>query len=114
MPKRQDWFSANERLISPMEDLINHDLRVNLIAMSRISSSSTQQKGASKPERRVKECPESVPEERLWLMKATLAVLLVREAERCNVPLPEPGEFLGDWLDKTFLPAYKTAFLKEP
>jgi hypothetical protein len=41
------------------------------------------------------------------------ALMLVREAERCNVPLPGACENVADWLVNSFLPAYKASFPKE-
>jgi hypothetical protein len=37
-------------------------------------------------------------------------LILVREAERLDVPLPVPSANVADWLVISFLPAYKAAF----
>ncbi len=112
MSNPTDWHESNVRLIQGLAVLIDHELDAAKDVLRSIPHPDT----TNDPQERLRislkaTSPQAVKARATAeTIVYAYAVMLVREAERCNEPLPEAGEPVADWLKNRFAPAYKFSF----
>ena len=117
MKSEKDWYSHNLRLILLLTNRVAFDLDSALTDLCREEDASGAKTlpALIAALRSLPRTPKGMKAHSdISCLLQIVGLLLVREAERCNVPLPSPAENIADWLLNSFLPAYKASFPNEP
>jgi hypothetical protein len=108
----REWYSRHEREIGHLANHLLFDLGAALRELSQAADGS---RAMSPPDliALLDQAGLSPAETKVRLYFWTYGLLLVREAERSNVPLPGACDDLANWIQRSFLPAYRTTFPEE-